>query len=333
MTLKADRLDAARPQPAARRARQGLADGPAHAGAVRGAGRRRRRHADLLHRDRGAGGRRRRHRRGAGARPRRSARSLFDAMTPEQRERFLPPFLADDRYHLALADREPDSDSALGINYHRPAAARAPSQDHGGAQRRRLDHQRRQGLRRQCAARQAVRRRRSQTDSGRGACSWCRATRPASRCARTSRAALVSRRLRRGGAARIAACRPTTCSASRAQPAARRRPRRAARAGAQSRHRPRRLRGGARLCAAARAGRPPDHRAPGDRHQARRHRDPARGRAQRDLAGGLGRGPSRGASPTAACRTCRSPPSPRCSPPRRSIAPPRTRPSASAPWA
>src|SRR5258705_7590981 len=47
---------------------------------------------------------------------------LFDrAMTPEQRARFLPQFLADDRYHLAWADHEPDNeaDSALGIHYHR----------------------------------------------------------------------------------------------------------------------------------------------------------------------------------------------------------------------
>lgn len=47
---------------------------------------------------------------------------LFDrAMTPEQRARFLPQFLADDRYHLAWADHEPDTDSdtELGVNYHR----------------------------------------------------------------------------------------------------------------------------------------------------------------------------------------------------------------------
>ncbi|MDO8598179.1 MAG: acyl-CoA dehydrogenase family protein [Sulfuricaulis sp.] len=47
-------------------------------------------------------------------------RVLFDqAMTPEQRARFLPRFLADDRYHLAYADHEPDTDTELGINYHR----------------------------------------------------------------------------------------------------------------------------------------------------------------------------------------------------------------------
>ena len=44
------------------------------------------------------------------------ARELFDgSMTAEQRDRFLPAFLADDRYHLALAEHEPDSDDALGI--------------------------------------------------------------------------------------------------------------------------------------------------------------------------------------------------------------------------
>jgi alkylation response protein AidB-like acyl-CoA dehydrogenase len=47
--------------------------------------------------------------------------SLFAAMTQAQRDRFLPRFLADDRYHLAYASHEPDTDTALGINYHRPA--------------------------------------------------------------------------------------------------------------------------------------------------------------------------------------------------------------------
>ena len=45
------------------------------------------------------------------------ARALFGAMTPRQRERFLPAFLGDDRHHLALAH---DRDVALGIDYHRP---------------------------------------------------------------------------------------------------------------------------------------------------------------------------------------------------------------------
>jgi len=39
-------------------------------------------------------------------------------MTPEQRARFLPQFLADDRFHLATAGHEPDTD--LGWCYHRP---------------------------------------------------------------------------------------------------------------------------------------------------------------------------------------------------------------------
>jgi len=55
------------------------------------------------------------------------AQALFDRlMTAEQRARFLPPFLADQRYHVALADHEADRDAALGINYHRPQASGAP---------------------------------------------------------------------------------------------------------------------------------------------------------------------------------------------------------------
>ena len=44
---------------------------------------------------------------------------LFPAMTPDQGDRFLPKFLEDDDYHLACAEREPDADTALGVNYHR----------------------------------------------------------------------------------------------------------------------------------------------------------------------------------------------------------------------
>src|SRR5262249_47558692 len=55
------------------------------------------------------------------------AQALFDRlMTAEQRARFLPPFLADQRYHLALAEHEADRDAALGINYHRPQTSGAP---------------------------------------------------------------------------------------------------------------------------------------------------------------------------------------------------------------
>jgi butyryl-CoA dehydrogenase len=54
------------------------------------------------------------------------AHLLFDRlMTREQRRRFLPPFLADDRYQLALADLEPDRDAVLGIRYHRPERSEA----------------------------------------------------------------------------------------------------------------------------------------------------------------------------------------------------------------
>jgi alkylation response protein AidB-like acyl-CoA dehydrogenase len=54
------------------------------------------------------------------------AHILFDRlMTQAQRERFLPPFLSDERYHLALASEEPDRDAALGIHYHRAHGADA----------------------------------------------------------------------------------------------------------------------------------------------------------------------------------------------------------------
>jgi alkylation response protein AidB-like acyl-CoA dehydrogenase len=54
------------------------------------------------------------------------AHELFDRrMTAEQRVRFLPQFLADDRFHLACADREPGAETALGLNYHRPVMAGA----------------------------------------------------------------------------------------------------------------------------------------------------------------------------------------------------------------
>jgi len=47
------------------------------------------------------------------------ARIFFDHyMNDEQRNRFLPAFLGDERYHLAIAGHEPDTD--LGWAYHRP---------------------------------------------------------------------------------------------------------------------------------------------------------------------------------------------------------------------
>jgi alkylation response protein AidB-like acyl-CoA dehydrogenase len=47
-------------------------------------------------------------------------------MNEEQRARFLPGFAADNAYHLALADREADMETALGIDYHR-AGGGAPA--------------------------------------------------------------------------------------------------------------------------------------------------------------------------------------------------------------
>jgi hypothetical protein len=50
------------------------------------------------------------------------AHLLFDRlMTPEQRKRFLPKFVEDDRYHLAFAGRDPGA--AAGWSYHRPLSA------------------------------------------------------------------------------------------------------------------------------------------------------------------------------------------------------------------
>ncbi len=50
------------------------------------------------------------------------AHILFDRlMTPEQKKRFLPKFVEDDRYHLAFAGRDPGA--GAGWCYHRPMAA------------------------------------------------------------------------------------------------------------------------------------------------------------------------------------------------------------------
>ncbi|MGH6725196.1 MAG: acyl-CoA dehydrogenase family protein [Pseudolabrys sp.] len=52
----------------------------------------------------------------------RLAHLLFDrCMNNAQRDTLLPKFLAGDRYHLAIAAREPETDTRLGVNYHRPA--------------------------------------------------------------------------------------------------------------------------------------------------------------------------------------------------------------------
>jgi len=49
------------------------------------------------------------------------AHLMFDqAMTDAQRDKFLTKFLAEDRFHLAFAGHEAETDTRLGVNYHRP---------------------------------------------------------------------------------------------------------------------------------------------------------------------------------------------------------------------
>jgi len=56
----------------------------------------------------------------------RLAHLLFDlAMTDAQRDAFLPKFLNGDRFHLAFAAHEAETDTRLGVNYHRPLATDA----------------------------------------------------------------------------------------------------------------------------------------------------------------------------------------------------------------
>jgi hypothetical protein len=51
----------------------------------------------------------------------RLAHLIFDRALPEaERDRLLPGFLEDDGAHLAVADRESDTDTRLGAHYHRP---------------------------------------------------------------------------------------------------------------------------------------------------------------------------------------------------------------------
>lgn len=55
----------------------------------------------------------------------RLAHLLFDlTMTPAQRDRFMPRFLGDPAFHLAVADRLPGSD--MGLAYYRPGALSEP---------------------------------------------------------------------------------------------------------------------------------------------------------------------------------------------------------------
>ena len=247
----------------------------------------------------------------AGARPRRSPTLCSTAlMTPEQRERFLPAFLADDRYHLALAEREPDRDAALGINYHRPQTARRRRADHRRARGRRLGHQRRQGPRRQRAARQAVRGRgRAPTRTARARC-WCRAIRRAS----SVRESDHGRRWHHGACGRVAfdglpgAGGESSRRERRSPLARRRRPRACRRLAALNLGIGRaayeaaldyaqlRVQGGRRII---------EHQAIGS--QARRdRRSGSRSRAAAIWQAAWACGSSGSASPTAACPICRS---------------------------
>ncbi len=258
---------------------------------------------------------------------------LFARMTPAQRERFLPPFLDDDRYHLALAATSPATDTALGVNYHRPTAIDAEPQDDGRARRRRMGHQRRPRTASPTRRSPSCSPSRSRsTDRRRHAAGAARYARP-DRARAAARPALVSRRLRRGDVQGLP--RAGRQSAARRGAAARRcgRARRPAFAAmnlgigraayeAALDYAQLRVQGGRRIV---------EHQAIGD--EARRDRDQARGRAQRHLEGGLGRRPPRGARRSQPRRSAAARPSPRCSPRRRSSRPPRTRPSASAPWA
>ena len=55
---------------------------------------------------------------------------LFDhVMNDAQREHFLPKFVCDDRFHLAFAGHETQTDTRLGVNYHRPAPDRRSARD------------------------------------------------------------------------------------------------------------------------------------------------------------------------------------------------------------
>jgi alkylation response protein AidB-like acyl-CoA dehydrogenase len=216
------------------------------------------------------------------------AHALFDQlMTPEQRARFLPGFLADHRYHLALAEHEADRDTALGINYRRPQASEARFKTTAvragdtwiinGRKHRVADAS--------LAGLFAVRA--SLGENGAGTLLVPRDT-PGLRVT-TSEA---SARWDHGacGALIFENCRVPArlggfalCRYGPSHPPG---------SGHQPRHRPRRLRGRPRLRAAARARRTPHHRASGDRRKARRDRGPARGGARGHLAGGLGIGPS-----------------------------------------
>ena len=120
--------------------------------------------------------------------------------TEEQKQRFLPGFVADDTWVLGKGITEPSAGSDNRMPRDDPKTG---IKLRGRAQGRRVDPQRREGLHRQRADRQAVLHRRAHRcrpcrPSRARRCSWCRATRPASASARCStRAAGASTRTAR----------------------------------------------------------------------------------------------------------------------------------------
>ena len=88
----------------------------------------------------------------------RLAHLLFDrALNDAQRDAFLDKFLSDDRFHLALADHEPGTDTRLGVNYHRPVPIDATVKTAATKAGDGWVINGVEGLRRQCADRRAVR--------------------------------------------------------------------------------------------------------------------------------------------------------------------------------
>ena len=256
------------------------------------------------------------------------ARRLFPAMTPEQGDRFLAAFLEDDDYHLACAEREPDDDTALGVNYHRPVTGERRVATTATRSGNEWIINGDQGRRRQRAGRQA--------DRGRGADRQGPGADPgAARYAgafrhRAARPALVSRRLRPD---RVEGLPGAGRQSAQHRRAAGPRPRRALsrrRSTSASAAPPTRPRWTMRSFACRAAVRSPSIRRSAPSSPTSRSDSTSRA-----ASSGAPPGPRiiRTRLPTAACPTCRCRPSPRSTPPRRSIARPRTPPNASAPWA
>ncbi len=251
---------------------------------------------------------------------------LFGAMTPEQRERFGAAFLEDDDYHLALACREPGDDSALGINYHRPAAGMrlATTAVRDG------DHWIINGAK-DCIANAPIAKLiavEAQTDKGAALFLIPRDTpgltvteQPEPRWYHGSCGQLSLKDVRVPAGNLLGISGPS--NPGRAAPLAQALNLGIGRAAYEAA-----LEYTGCACRAAAAS-------SSTRQSARNWpRSPSASISPAPPSGGRpGPATIRTPLPTGACPTCRSPPSPRCSPPRRSIARRKTLPSASAPWA